>query len=54
VKRPLAVVVAHREGEKENTGYQISETVRKRTHVHINVFLRKVDTVTSQNIDLSF
>jgi hypothetical protein len=31
----------------------ISETVRNRTHVHINFFLRMTDTKTSQSIVLS-
>jgi hypothetical protein len=31
----------------------ISETVRNRTHVHINFFLTTADTMISQNIDLS-
>jgi hypothetical protein len=31
----------------------ISETVRKRTHVHIKFLLRMTDTMTSQNIVLS-
>jgi hypothetical protein len=53
VKRQLAVVIAHRKGGKENIARQISETVRNRTHVHINFFLRMADTMTSQNIDLS-
>jgi hypothetical protein len=61
VKRQLAVVIAHREGGKEsiapqiqNTAQQISETVRNKTHVHINSFLRMADTMTSQNTDLSY
>jgi hypothetical protein len=60
VKRQLAVVIAHREGGKENiarqiqnTARQISETVRNRTHVHTNIFFRMTDTMTAQNIDLS-
>jgi hypothetical protein len=61
VKRQLAVVIAHRDGGKKNiarqilnTAPQISETVRNRTHVHINFFfLRMTNTVTSQNIGLS-
>jgi hypothetical protein len=46
VKRHLAVVIAHGEGGKENiarqiqnTARKISESVRNRTHVHINFFL---------------
>jgi hypothetical protein len=31
----------------------ISETVRNRTHVYINIFLIMTDIMTSQNIDLS-
>jgi hypothetical protein len=31
----------------------ISETVRNRTHVHINFFLGMTNTMTAQNIDLS-
>jgi hypothetical protein len=59
VKGQLADVIAHTEGGKENiarqiqnTARQISETVRNRTHVHINFYLRMTDTMTSQNIDL--
>jgi hypothetical protein len=37
----------------QNTARQISETVRNRTHVHTNFFLRMTDTMTSQNIDPS-
>jgi hypothetical protein len=58
VKRQLAVVIAHREGGKENiarqiqnTARQISETVPNRTHVHIKFFLRITGAMTSQNID---
>jgi hypothetical protein len=40
-------------GRKENIARQISETVRNRTHVHINFFLKMTDTMTFQNIDLS-
>jgi hypothetical protein len=36
-----------------NTAPQTSKTVRNRPHVHINVFLRMTDTMTTQNIDLS-
>jgi hypothetical protein len=37
----------------QNTECQIPETVRNRTHVHINFFfLRMTDTMTFQNIDL--
>jgi hypothetical protein len=45
--------IAHRDGGKENIARWISETVRNRTHFHINSFLRMTDTMTSQNIDLS-
>jgi hypothetical protein len=38
VKHQLAVVIAHREGGNEYITRQISETVRNKTHVHINVF----------------
>jgi hypothetical protein len=45
VKRQLAVVIAHREGGNESiarqiqySAGQITETVRNRTHVHINFF----------------
>jgi hypothetical protein len=37
----------------QNTARKTSETVRNRTHIHINFFLRMTDTMTSQNIDLS-
>jgi hypothetical protein len=37
----------------QNTARQVSETVRNRTHGHVNFFLRVTDTMTSQNIDLS-
>jgi hypothetical protein len=52
VKRQLAVVIARREGGKENIARKILETVRNRTHVHINFFLRMTDTMTYQNIDI--
>jgi hypothetical protein len=45
VKRHLAVVIAQTDGGKENIvrkiqnpARQISETVRNRTHVHLNFF----------------
>jgi hypothetical protein len=60
VKRQLVVVITHRGGRKAtierqilNTARQISETVRDRTHVHINFFLRMTDTMTSKNIDFA-
>jgi hypothetical protein len=53
VKRQLAVLIAHREGGKENIARQISETDRNRTHIHINFFFRMADTMISQNIDLA-
>jgi hypothetical protein len=60
VKRQLALVIAYREGGKENiarqiqnTARRISETVRNMTLVHIIFSLRMTDTMTSQNIDLS-
>jgi hypothetical protein len=40
------------ERQNQNTTHQISETVRNKTDVHINFFLRMTDTMTSQNIDL--
>ena len=53
-----------RAGGKDNTGRpnqttlesngSISETIRNRTHVHIKFLLRMTDTMTSQNIDISF
>jgi hypothetical protein len=45
VKRQLAVMIAYREGGKENiarqiqnTERQISETARNKTHYHMNLF----------------
>jgi hypothetical protein len=56
----VGCLIAHREGWEENiarqiqnTARHISETVRNRTHVHINFFFRMTNTMTSQNIDLS-
>jgi hypothetical protein len=54
----LLLLLVEREGRKycaPNSKYwpQILETVRNRTHVYINFFLRMTDTMTSQNTDLS-
>jgi hypothetical protein len=48
-----SVVMENIARQIQNTAPQISETVRKKSHVYIKVFLRMTDTMAFRNIDLS-